>query len=296
MKKLNIYIDNYGGDSNDKDFATKLKERFLSVFKEEVLIKTYSDLEGSIQHWEKKTVEAIAKADIVIPIISPIYLEYVPPSVENALDEIIDSKKRYLFPIYLEQSEFGSFNWIIKSKLIPSEIIPISDYSKADSDKVIINLMKTIKNIILNLNTTPKKENVNQEQQTNKKDKILFISHDHDDSDFAELLKLRLEKKGLAGWIDSERLKIGQDWREEIDQGIENSIAVIAVMTPEARKSEYVTYEWAFAWGKGKKIFPILLKQTPLHPRLESLQYLDFTNKAARPWAELITSIENLIK
>lgn len=105
-----------------------------------------------------------------------------------------------------------------------------------------------------------------------------------------------MEKRGLVGWIDSERLKIGQDWREEIDQGIENSVAVIAIMTPEARKSEYVTYEWAFAWGKGKKIFPVLLKQTPLHPRLESLQYLDFTNKAVRPWDELIKSIVELTK
>ena len=113
---------------------------------------------------------------------------------------------------------------------------------------------------------------------------------------FAELLKLKLEKNELNGWIDSERLKIGQDWREEIDQGIQNSIALIAVMTPDARKSEYVTYEWSFAWGKGVKIFPILLKQTPLHPRLESLQYLDFTNRASRPWNELIKSLKELIK
>ena len=129
-----------------------------------------------------------------------------------------------------------------------------------------------------------------------KNNKIVFISHDHDDADFAELLKLYLEKNKISGWIDSERLKIGQDWREEIDEGIKNSVAVIAIMTPEARKSEYVTYEWAFAWGKGIKIFPIMLKQTPLHPRLESLQYLDFTNRGTRPWDELIESIEKLLK
>jgi len=67
-------------------------------------------------------------------------------------------------------------------------------------------------------------------------------------------------------------------------------------MTPEARKSEYVTYEWSFAWGKGKKIFPIMLKQTQLHPRLESLQYLDFTNRTTRPWDKLVDSIKQITK
>ena len=71
---------------------------------------------------------------------------------------------------------------------------------------------------------------------------------------------------------------------------------MIAIMTPDARKSEYVTYEWAFAWGKGKPIFPIMLKQTQLHPRLESLQYLDFTNRTTRPWDKLISSIKELNK
>ena len=47
--------------------------------------------------------------------------------------------------------------------------------------------------------------------------------------------------------------------------------------------------------GKGEKVFPIMLKQTQLHPRLESLQYLDFTNRAARPWDELINSIKALL-
>ena len=59
-------------------------------------------------------------------------------------------------------------------------------------------------------------------------------------------------------------------------------------MTPAAKASEYVTYEWAFAWGAGIKVIPILLKETELHPRLETLQNLDFTNRNARPWDALI--------
>ena len=60
------------------------------------------------------------------------------------------------------------------------------------------------------------------------------------------------------------------------------------LMTPEAKSSEYVTYEWAFAWGVGIKVIPIMLRATQLHPRLEALQYLDFTNAKSRPWDRLI--------
>lgn len=105
-----------------------------------------------------------------------------------------------------------------------------------------------------------------------------------------------MEKNGINAWIDAEKLKIGQDWRQEIDDGIIKSIAVIVIMTPNAKSSEYVTYEWSFAWGNKIPIFPIMLKQTPLHPRLESLQYLDFTNRITRPWKQLIDSIKKLQK
>lgn len=63
-------------------------------------------------------------------------------------------------------------------------------------------------------------------------------------------------------------------------------------MTPEAKASEYVTCEWAFAWGVGVRVIPVMLKQTELHPRLEALQYLDFTNRNVRPWERLFEEIQ----
>src|SRR5687768_6788039 len=84
-------------------------------------------------------------------------------------------------------------------------------------------------------------------------------------------------KEGYLAWLDTERLVVGTDWRLEIDQTIKASAAVLVVLSPEAKASEYVTYEWAFAWGVGVPVIPIMLKPTRLHPRLETLQFLDFT-------------------
>jgi HEAT repeat protein len=120
----------------------------------------------------------------------------------------------------------------------------------------------------------------------------IFISYNHDDGDFAEILSRRFAKVGLDTWMDTDRLRAGEDWRAEIDQAIKEAAALIVVMTPKAKESEYITYEWAFALGAGVRVTPILLKPTELHPRLEALQYLDFTNRMARPWDKLIEALQ----
>ncbi len=124
----------------------------------------------------------------------------------------------------------------------------------------------------------------------------IFISYSHEDSDFAEILKGKLEEKKFEVWTDESRLTAGEDWREGIDQAIREALALIVVMTPTAKASEYVTYEWAFAWGVGVKVIPILLKSTAQHPRLEALQFLDFMHSPARPWGKLINLIIELSK
>jgi CheY-like chemotaxis protein len=118
----------------------------------------------------------------------------------------------------------------------------------------------------------------------------VFISYKKEDVDFAENLSSRLEREGSDVWADS-KIAVGEEWRNAIDVAIGNSVALIVIMTPEAKASEYVTYEWAFAWGIGIKVIPVMLRPTTLHPRLEALQYLDFTNIKSRPWDKLIDEV-----
>ena len=118
----------------------------------------------------------------------------------------------------------------------------------------------------------------------------VFISYKREDVDFAENVSSRLEREGFDVWADS-KIAAGEEWRNAIDVAIGNSVALIVIMTPEAKASEYVTYEWAFAWGIGIKVIPIMLRPTTLHPRLEALQYLDFTNIKSRPWDKLIEEV-----
>jgi HEAT repeat protein len=119
----------------------------------------------------------------------------------------------------------------------------------------------------------------------------IFISYDHGDADFATVLRIEFEKAEHNVWVDQRGISAGDDWRKEIDEAIQNAKAMIVVMSPEAARSEYVTYEWAYALGSGVRVIPVLLRATSLHPRLQTLQHLDFSSHSARPWGQLLLAV-----
>lgn len=299
MATIKIFIDNIGLDE-EKRTAITLKNKLLKLkLNIPYDVRTFEDLPPTTDEIndgdnEQNTIKAIETADIVIPIITSRFFDYITEDMESSYEEIIASEKRYFLPLYLSSADWSNYEWLVKSQLTPRNARPLNEHNINESELIINEFINEINNLIFQLyQAQEQKKTINIDQNENKK--YIFISHSHDDADFAELLKLKLEKENISSWLDTEKLKIGQDWRQEIDQAIENCTALIAVMTPEARKSEYVTYEWAFAWGKNRKIFPLMLKQTQLHPRLESLQYLNFTNNPTRPWDDLIDSIKKLI-
>ena len=121
----------------------------------------------------------------------------------------------------------------------------------------------------------------------------VFISYKREDRSFVDELENRIIEAGMETWSDNQ-LRAGESWRLKIDEAIEDAFAMVVVMTPEARKSEYVTYEWSFAMGLGISIIPIMLKETKLHPKLDDLHYLDFTDRYGEPWDVLLGRLEEI--
>jgi len=126
----------------------------------------------------------------------------------------------------------------------------------------------------------------------------VFVSYSHRDNDFAQLLRTELHNAGIQSWLAQENLKAGEDWKEGIDDAIKKSFALVVIISPSSDQSKYVTYEWALAYGLGISIIPILYKnlESPqkLHPRLESLQYEDFTSNTNRPWLRIVTRLREI--
>jgi HEAT repeat protein len=112
---------------------------------------------------------------------------------------------------------------------------------------------------------------------------------------------------GFTIWMDA-YIEPGSIWKQAIDNAINDSIAILVIITPESLKSQYVTYEWSYALGKGKKVIPLLLEppdpnnpsHPKIHPKLDDIQRgTDFSeypqNVGDQAWQELAAILRNVL-
>jgi len=122
----------------------------------------------------------------------------------------------------------------------------------------------------------------------------IFISYKHNiHGALYELLITRLEANGYQVWSD-EKLIPGEAWTKGIDNAINQSMALIVLMTKEAQASEYVTYEWSYALGACKPIITLVVDKVDLHPRLLELQFIDFGEGKKFPWELLFRGLDKI--
>jgi len=107
----------------------------------------------------------------------------------------------------------------------------------------------------------------------------IFISYAHVDKVIVEdwiVANLRASHHDV--WID-ERLFVGQGWKQQLLDAIQNNDALVYALTPESIASEVCQWEVAKAVELGKPIIPVLMQaRTQLPEWLGQLQYVDFSN------------------
>lgn len=126
---------------------------------------------------------------------------------------------------------------------------------------------------------------------------FFFISYQHDSKRFARTLKKNLEEYQILCWID-DNIRYGDKWKNLIDTEIENSSGVIVIVTLAAMRSSYVTYEWSYAMGLGKKVIPVILEMpelTDIHPKLTDLQRHNFDDLRSHKWKKLADELRNIL-
>ena len=105
----------------------------------------------------------------------------------------------------------------------------------------------------------------------------VFISYSHKDSDYTHKLAEEIERHNIPVWID-DRIDYGTRWPHVIQEKIDTCKAFVLIMTDNARASDWVNNELTYAHGKGKKIFPLLLKGN-VWLAVASLQYVNVKNR-----------------
>lgn len=126
----------------------------------------------------------------------------------------------------------------------------------------------------------------------------VFISYAHDDvGDFISYVELKLREDDFEYWRDNDGIRGGDDWPLKIDDALRESFALLLIKTPKAIQSQYVTYEWIFALGRGIKVIPLLavpVDEAEVHPRLHRIQHIDCTDSRHkfRPWHEVVDQLK----
>jgi len=90
----------------------------------------------------------------------------------------------------------------------------------------------------------------------------IFISYSRRDLDFAQKIVDALGDNNLDTWIDWKSIPKGEDWEQEIYLGIEEADAFLFLISPDSVASEMCNKEIANAVKNGKRILPIVLRDT----------------------------------
>lgn len=77
----------------------------------------------------------------------------------------------------------------------------------------------------------------------------VFISHSHSDALLAARVSKALEGNGLEVWDPDRELLPGDNWALEVSRALEESEAMIVLLTPAAMESPYVRREIEYALG-----------------------------------------------
>ena len=129
---------------------------------------------------------------------------------------------------------------------------------------------------------------------------LIFISYSRVDSKAQQRLADALRKRGLSVWVDNEKLTPGNPaWEREIEKAILACSAVIAILSPEAKRSEWVRREVSFAEQHNKRIFPVLLRgdeSSTMTLRMINHQFIDLRQNEKEGVETLYNTISDYLE
>ena len=77
----------------------------------------------------------------------------------------------------------------------------------------------------------------------------VFLSHSHADAPLAAKVTEALRTRGLDVWDPDAQLLPGDNWAAEIARALEQSQAMVVLLTPQAVQSKHVMREMEYALG-----------------------------------------------
>jgi len=107
----------------------------------------------------------------------------------------------------------------------------------------------------------------------------VFMSYSRRDDTVMRRIVAFLREQGIKVWVDNEKLIPGTPvWEKEIEKAVQGASAVVVVLSPDSKDSEWVRREISLADQYEKRVFPLLVRgdeKTSISIRLIGRQYVD---------------------
>jgi hypothetical protein len=120
----------------------------------------------------------------------------------------------------------------------------------------------------------------------------VFISYSRKDADYVAKLVAHLKASGVTAWID-DRVDYGTRWLSVIEQHLRDCGAVVVVMSPESRASEWVERELMLAGSLKKIVFPLVIDGEPFFELLN--RQVAFVPGGAMPPDDVVQRIRSVL-
>lgn len=123
----------------------------------------------------------------------------------------------------------------------------------------------------------------------------IYISFDSQDAAFADLLSTTLLRANFTISPHRRATVTGEIPSLYPERDLKESFVLIFICTSIVQRPYYVDFDWAYAIGANIPVLPILLGNTNLlHPRLMTMQLIDFSTTTKRPWEYLVSRIKEI--
>jgi pSer/pThr/pTyr-binding forkhead associated (FHA) protein len=128
----------------------------------------------------------------------------------------------------------------------------------------------------------------------------VFLSYSRKDRDLMRVLRKTLEEHHIIVWSD-ESLEPGTpSWHNDVQNAIENTRCVVAILSPDAKDSEWVNEELSYAKIRKARIFTVLVRgdeSNAIPFGMTGVQWIDMRTDFAEGVQEIVyqTATEQLI-
>jgi DNA-binding response OmpR family regulator len=135
-------------------------------------------------------------------------------------------------------------------------------------------------------------------RQVKRLDHHIFISYAREDVEFMQLICESMEKDRLTFWTDDKLIPGTPAWTDAIAQAIEHTGCVVVILSPDAKRSDWVKRELEYANTFGIPIFPVIVKgnkQSAIPIELIRSQFIDIQDNFEFQVVKLLKAIREKI-